>query len=139
MELPSRCVPDQNAIDRLTSLNVAVDAVNGRIYVSLFTEYFGPGSAYAPGVETCVVNGLPVLEGQPGPSGPPGPPGPPGPLIPACPDADGDAWADCVTEPTCNPYGHPCGDCDDADASVFPGAPGSRNCELEPEGVETPD
>jgi len=48
--------------------------------------------------------------------------GPPGPLIPACPDADGDAWADCVSNPTCNPYGHPCGDCDDSDATVNPGA-----------------
>ena len=42
-------------------------------------------------------------------------------LIPACPDADGDAWADCITEPTCHPYGHPCGDCDDADDEVNPG------------------
>ena len=64
-------------------------------------------------------------EGPPGPAGPRGPQGeqgPPGPLIPACPDADGDAWADCVSDPTCNPYGHPCGDCDDADATVNPGA-----------------
>jgi len=32
-----------------------------------------------------------------------GPRGPAGPLIPACPD--GDAWADCVTDPGCRPYG----------------------------------
>ena len=56
----------------------------------------------------------------------------------AVPITDADAWADCVTEPA-TPYGHPCGDCDDADASVFPGAPGSRDCQLEPGGVETPD
>lgn len=68
---------------------------------------------------------LPFLpEGPPGPTGPPGPQGdqgPPGPLIPACPDADGDAWADCVSNPTCNPYGHPCGDCDDGDPAISPG------------------
>lgn len=66
---------------------------------------------------------LPSLPpGPPGPQGPAGPQGPPGPLIPACPDADGDAWADCSQVPVCNPYGHPCGDCDDADATVNPGA-----------------
>jgi hypothetical protein len=67
--------------------------------------------------------------GPPGPQGPPGetgPQGPPGPLIPACPDADGDAWADCITEPTCHAYGHPCGDCDDTDDEVNPGVIGER-------------
>ena len=54
--------------------------------------------------------------------------GPQCPLAPACPDADGDAWADCVTEPTCHPYGHPCGDCDDADPRVNPGAPRGHRC-----------
>jgi len=79
---------------------------------------------------------------------PPGPQGlkvqsapkaPPGPLIPACPDADGDAWAACVTEPTCHPYGHPCGDCDDADPRINPAAPPGQRCEdEEPSGVVTP-
>jgi hypothetical protein len=73
--------------------------------------------------------GVPGLPGPIGPVGPVGPEGPPGPLIPACPDADGDAWADCTTEPTCHPYGHPCGDCDDADPRINPGAPPGQRCE----------
>ena len=46
-----------------------------------------------------------------------------------CPDADGDAWADCTTEPTCHPYGHPCGDCDDTDPKVNPGGPPGQRCD----------
>jgi hypothetical protein len=66
---------------------------------------------------------IPLLpEGPEGPPGEQGPPGPPGPLIPACPDSDGDAWSNCVLIPACNPYGHPCGDCDDADNAINPGA-----------------
>ncbi|MHC4091503.1 MAG: hypothetical protein ACYSVY_14735, partial [Planctomycetota bacterium] len=67
--------------------------------------------------------------GPPGPQGPRGdvgPQGPPGPLIPACPDADGDAWAYCITIPECNAYGHPCGDCDDTDDEVNPGVIGEK-------------
>lgn len=38
-----------------------------------------------------------------------------------CPDADGDQYVDC-TVPACDPAGLPCGDCDDADPAVHPGA-----------------
>jgi hypothetical protein len=81
-----------------------------------------------------------VLEGElpPGPPGPPGPQGPPGPLIPACPDADGDAWADCETDPTCHPYGHPCGDCDDSNSRINPGGPPGQRCEPEEEPTPMP-
>lgn len=140
------------------SETITFDAPNGRLLVPLQTycenESGRPCPHYQLGWWVASIEGftttLEMLQSQlpegppgpPGPAGPPGPPGdqgPPGPLIPACPDADGDAWADCVTSPTCNPYGHPCGDCDDADASVFPGAHGSRDCELVPDGVKTPD
>ena len=98
------------------------------------------------GKQVFAIRGFPTLAevlppgppGPPGPEGPQGPQGPPGPLIPACPDADGDAWADCTTNPTCNPYGHPCGDCDDADATVNPGAPPGKRCELQPDPVPGP-
>jgi hypothetical protein len=76
--------------------------------------------------------------GPQGPQGPAGPQGPPGPLIPACPDADGDAWADCVTEPTCHPYGHPCGDCDDGDPRINPDAPPGQRCEPSEEPMPIP-
>ena len=132
------------------------DDKTGRLWISMRGGCRGAECTYGPGsaLWLAAIDGFATTfeilqsqlpEGPPGPTGPAGPPGPPGeqgppgPLIPACPDSDGDAWADCVTNPTCNPYGHPCGDCDDADASVFPGAPGSRNCQLKPDGVETPD
>ena len=38
-----------------------------------------------------------------------------------CPDEDEDGFADCLA-PGCDPGGLPCGDCDDAEASVHPGA-----------------
>ena len=41
---------------------------------------------------------------------------------PYCPDEDEDGFADCQS-PGCDPGGLPCGDCDDAEASVWPGAP----------------
>ena len=123
------------------------DLIAGRVMFPIASECYGCTNGYSPKLWVVAIEGFSTLtdvlppgpEDPEGPVGAPGPQGPPGPLIPACPDSDGDAWADCVTNPTCNPYGHPCGDCDDTDASVFPGAPGSRNCQLEPGGVETPD
>jgi len=130
------------------------DAVHGFLYVPGWAvcgpRTVPPTCPYPRTARVFRIRGFPSLadvlqdslppgpQGEQGPSGPPGPQGPPGPLIPACPDADGDAWADCVTNPTCNPYGHPCGDCNDADASVFPGASGSRDCP-DSGGVVTPD
>jgi hypothetical protein len=40
----------------------------------------------------------------------------------ACPDADGDLFADCLSIPGCNPAGRTCGDCDDTVAGINPGA-----------------
>ena len=146
--LQSRCLSNSPALgDHLGSADVLVfDEESGSILIPVKTTCSGHStlcaSSYEEGSTLFSIDGFattfeilagalppgpPGPPGSQGPSGPVGPQGPPGPLIPACPDADGDAWADCVTNPTCNPYGHPCGDCDDTDASVFPGAPGSRN------------
>ncbi|MBI4160962.1 MAG: putative metal-binding motif-containing protein, partial [Acidobacteria bacterium] len=38
-----------------------------------------------------------------------------------CPDADGDGFADCLTDPSCDPGTLACGDCDDADPARNPG------------------
>ncbi|MCP3980041.1 MAG: hypothetical protein GY716_12115 [bacterium] len=40
----------------------------------------------------------------------------------ACPDVDDDGFADCTTEPTCDDTGLTCGDCDDLDPDINPGA-----------------
>ena len=39
-----------------------------------------------------------------------------------CPDADGDNFADCTTDPNCDATGLVCGDCDDSLSSIRPGA-----------------
>lgn len=142
-------LPGGDLVDRGNYLHF--DPVTGRLFFwALDLCVNSPLCTYGRGWWVGVIDGFPTLAdvlhdslppGPPGPQGPPGPigpEGPPGPLIPACPDADGDAWADCVTEPACNPYGHPCGDCDDADPAVFPGAQGSHGCPLNPGGVVTP-
>lgn len=42
-------------------------------------------------------------------------------LAAPCPDADEDDYADCAV-PGCDPAGLTCGDCDDSDAAIHPGA-----------------
>jgi hypothetical protein len=42
--------------------------------------------------------------------------------LPPCPDADSDGFADCTTDPSCDATGLTCGDCNDGDAAVNPGA-----------------
>lgn len=37
-----------------------------------------------------------------------------------CPDADADAFRDCVTTQGCSPYGGACGDCDDSNPTINP-------------------
>jgi len=109
------------------------DAANGVLYFSYQVTWVVPGPGIPitnTGPVVCrlsgltslhdVVSGIPGPPGPEGPQGVPGPQGPPGPLIPACPDADGDGWANCNVQ-GCHPYGHPCGDCNDADANVSPG------------------
>ncbi len=46
-------------------------------------------------------------------------------VMPACPDDDGDGYADC--DAGCLSNGPPCGDCDDDEATVYPGAPEQCN------------
>jgi len=147
--IEDRCGPIPFAIDRIwpdatPDNNVEgehfsysrFNAVNGHLCAGFTNHSFSAGLYDSDSWIACF-EGFPTLA-ETLPPGPEGPQGPPGPLIPACPDADGDAWADCVTEPTCNPYGHPCGDCDDSNAAVFPGAPGSRDCETMEEPIPIP-
>lgn len=41
-----------------------------------------------------------------------------------CPDSDGDSFADCTTDPTCDSTRLFCGDCDDSDTSINPALTG---------------
>jgi hypothetical protein len=41
----------------------------------------------------------------------------------ACPDADADGFADCTSDPSCDPTGLTCGDCDDGEPAVNPDEP----------------
>ncbi len=108
-----------------------IDLVHGTALVLVFSSEAecplpGPGCIGGDDLaELILIEGLPRLldllpAGPQGPQGPPGEQGPPGPLIPACPDADADAFRDCVTIPGCSPYGGACGDCDDSDALTNP-------------------
>ena len=45
-----------------------------------------------------------------------------------CRDRDGDGFADCVSDPTCNPTPVVCGDCDDSQPATFPDA--AEQCDL---------
>ena len=141
-EFRDACVPGQY-VRRINIMASQLDSINGILYVRgmLRNQNTSGNSDFKYFIVR--VSGLPTVfdeipEGPPGPAGPAGsqgpegPQGPPGPLIPACPDADGDAWADCVTDPTCNPYGHPCGDCDDSDPNVNP-----NGSESDPSGNKT--
>lgn len=97
-----------NAFDRdyATPLALWVDLVNGYLYVRWAGGLDPKGYPHGAELRVDRFSGLPTLAAVGG--------GPP------CPDADGDAWADCVHTKGCTPYGHPCGDCDDSDPQVNP-------------------